>query len=132
MSDQDRISPYNIRRVKEYNIIESKRKWSIGVLLVGSLTNSVNQHYKTSLADSRENYSWDPRINRVKATKICAIIQVLMSISLLLTGIHTVLFHLTLVFLFSVRTRIILSITIGTDVLWVPVIICYNMASKYV
>ena len=55
-----------------------------------------------------------------------------MSISLLLIGIHTVLFHLTLVFLFSVRTRIILSITISTDVLWVPVIICYNIASKFV
>ena len=50
-SDQDRISPYNIKHTTD----ENKKKPLRG-LLVDPIPNSLNQHHKTFMEESKENY----------------------------------------------------------------------------
>ena len=55
MSDQDRISPYNINKISSRQMIRIK-KISIRGLLVDPISNSPNKHHNNFMADSKENY----------------------------------------------------------------------------
>ena len=52
MSDQDRISPYNINQTGD----EDKKKYKLKDFLVDPVPNSQKQHHKYCMADSKENY----------------------------------------------------------------------------
>ena len=57
MSDHDRISPYYIYHVDEG--WEWRKTLIIG-LQIDPIPNSPNYHNENHLADSKENYYWDP------------------------------------------------------------------------
>ena len=52
MSDQNRISPYNINQKGD----GSKKKCKFEDFLGDLLPNSLNWHHKNCMADSKENY----------------------------------------------------------------------------
>lgn len=56
MSDQDKISPYNIY---QYNIKattdENKDQYQLGGILVDPIPDSPNWHHKSCMPDSKEN-----------------------------------------------------------------------------
>ena len=53
MSDQDRISPYNINTISRRQVMR-KTNISIKGLLVDPISNSLNQLYKNCMADNEE------------------------------------------------------------------------------
>ena len=55
MSDQGRISPYNINTISSRQVMRIK-KILIRRLLVDPIPNSPNQHHKNYMADSKVNY----------------------------------------------------------------------------
>ena len=55
MSDQDRISPYNINTISRRQVMR-KTNISIKGLLVDPISNSLNQLYKNCMADNEEHY----------------------------------------------------------------------------
>ena len=58
MSDQNRVSPYNINTIlsrKVMRIYQNIKKQ----LLVDPIPSSPNSHHKNCMAESKENYKWD-------------------------------------------------------------------------
>ena len=56
MSDQDRISPYNINTILSSHVMRTEKKKSIrGLLLADPIPNAPNKHHKIYMADSKEN-----------------------------------------------------------------------------
>ena len=55
MSDQDRISPYNINTISSRQVIRIIGNINQGIL-VDPTSNSPNEHYKKYMADREENY----------------------------------------------------------------------------
>ena len=56
--DWDRISPYHINTISSRQVKRIK-KLSITGLFFDPISNSLNQHHKNCMADSKENYQWD-------------------------------------------------------------------------
>ena len=53
MTDQDRISPYNIHTISSRQVMRITKKYQ---LLVDLIPNSSNKNQKSCLPDSKENY----------------------------------------------------------------------------
>ena len=56
--DWGRISPYHINTISSRQVMRIK-KLSITGLFFDPISNSLNQHHKNCMADSKENYQWD-------------------------------------------------------------------------
>ena len=54
-SDQDRISPYNINTISSRQVMRIEKNINYGII-VDPIPNSLNQHHKNCMADSKENY----------------------------------------------------------------------------
>ena len=59
MSDQDRISPFNINTESSRLMGRIKMKTQLGGPQGDPIPNSPNLNHKYFKADSRENYKWD-------------------------------------------------------------------------
>ena len=58
MSDQERISPYNINTISTRQVMRIKKNINLGVL-INTILNSLNWRYKNGIVDSKENYKFD-------------------------------------------------------------------------
>ena len=67
MSDQSRISPYNIN-TSFRKVMRIKKNINLGI--VDPILNSLNKRYKNCMVDSKENYKFDVGIKRVKSEVI--------------------------------------------------------------
>ena len=56
MSDQERISPYIGNTISSRQVMRIKNKFKLGNLEVHPKPNSPNEHQKSCMADSKENY----------------------------------------------------------------------------
>ena len=67
MSDQDRISPYNINTVSSKQVMRIKKNISWGIISWSNYKFSkLTFQKKNYMADSKENYEWDLRSEMVK------------------------------------------------------------------
>ena len=64
MSDQDRISPYNINTTPSEKWL--LREMTIKKSLANPIPNSPNPNHKSCMIDSKENYCWDPECRGVR------------------------------------------------------------------
>ena len=65
LSDQYRISPYNIDTISG-RVVMRITKTSNKELLVNSIPNSLNEHCENCMTDNEESYKRDLRSKRVK------------------------------------------------------------------
>ena len=56
MSDQERISPYNINTMSSREVMGINKNIISGELLVDLMPNYLNQHHENCMADSKEYY----------------------------------------------------------------------------
>ena len=56
MSDQDRISPYNINTISTRQVMRVKKTISLGI--ISGSNAKFFKHYKNCMVDSKENYKF--------------------------------------------------------------------------
>ena len=56
VSDQERISPYEIKTVESRQEMRMKKLSINGLFVVDPIPNSPNLHHRNCVADSKENY----------------------------------------------------------------------------
>ena len=68
MSDQDRISPYNINTVSSRQVMRIKKNITWGIICWSNnkFSKLTFQKKKNYMADSKENYEWDLGSEMVK------------------------------------------------------------------